>query len=73
MRKEAGAMVATRQGIYAASRFLRHSDIQVTAMHYADHKERVTVDLGAWLKPENVVHMSAAETQDSPPKRKRAR
>ena len=73
LRKEAGAMVATRQGIYAASRFLRHSDIQVTAMHYADHKERVTVDLGAWLRPENVVHMPAAETQDSPPNRKRAR
>ena len=73
LRKEAGSIIATKAGIHAASQFLRHADIQVTAMHYADHKERVTVDLGAWLRPENVVHMPAAETQDSPPKRKRAR
>jgi Integrase len=60
LRKEAGAMVATRQGIYAASRFLRHSDIQVTAAHYADHKERVVVDISALLEPENVTPISEA-------------
>jgi hypothetical protein len=68
LRKEAGAMVATRQGIYAASRFLRHADIQVTAMHYADHKERVTVDMGALLEPENVTDFLSP-----PPGRKRTR
>ena len=47
-------MIATAKGIYAASRFLRHADIQVTAMHYADHKERVTMDMGALLGGENV-------------------
>ena len=47
LRKEAGSIVATKAGIYAASRFLRHADLQVTAMHYADHKERVTVDMSA--------------------------
>jgi hypothetical protein len=52
LRKEAGAMIATAKGIYAASRFLWHADNQVTAMHYADHKERVTVDMGALLPPE---------------------
>ena len=55
LRKEAGSIIATKAGIHAASHFLRHADIQVTAMHYADHKERVTVDLGARLKPENVI------------------
>lgn len=54
LRKEAGAMIATTKGIYAASRFLRHGDIQVTVMHYADHKERVTVDMGALLATEKV-------------------
>jgi hypothetical protein len=44
-RKEAGSIIATKAGIHAASRFLRHSDIQVTSMHYADYKERVTVDM----------------------------
>ena len=73
LRKEAGSIIATKAGIHAASQFLRHADIQVTAMHYADHKERVTVDLGAWLKPENVVHMSAAETRDAAPNRKKTK
>ena len=49
LRKEAGSIIATKAGIHAASQFLRHADIQVTAMHYADHKERVTVDMGALL------------------------
>lgn len=49
LRKEAGSLIATKSGIHAASRFLRHADIQVTAMHYADHKERVTVGIGAHL------------------------
>ena len=54
LRKEAGSIIATQSGIHAASRFLRHADIQITAAHYADHKERITVPLGAMLKPGNV-------------------
>jgi hypothetical protein len=42
-----GSLTARGPGIHAASQFLRHADIQVTAMHYADHKARVTVDMGA--------------------------
>ena len=53
LRKEAGSIIATKAGIYAASHFLRHADIQVTSMHYADHKERVTVDIGALLIRQN--------------------
>ena len=40
LRKEAGSLVATEAGIHAASRFLRHADIQITSACYADHKER---------------------------------
>ena len=49
LRKELGALIATEHGIYAASRFLRHSDITTTARHYADHKTRISVGLGKYL------------------------
>lgn len=51
LRKELGAIIATEQGIYAASRFLRHSDIGTTARHYADGKARINVGLGKYLNP----------------------
>lgn len=49
LRKELGAIVATEQGIYAASRVLRHSDITTTARHYVDQKARIEVGLGKFL------------------------
>jgi len=52
MRKEIGALIATEHGIYAASRFLRHSDITTTARHYAEHKSRISVGLGKLLDTE---------------------
>jgi integrase len=63
LRKEAGSMIATQHGIFAAAQFLRHADIKVTAEHYADKKTRTTIDLGKLLDagadaPDNVVKMS---------------
>jgi hypothetical protein len=52
LRKEIGALIATEHGIFAASTFLRHSDITTTARHYADHKTRITVGLGKYLNNE---------------------
>ena len=49
LRKEVGAIIATEHGIFAASRFLRHSDITTTAQHYADQKARIHVGLGKFL------------------------
>ena len=49
MRKEVGALIVTKHGIYAASRFLRHSDITTTARHYAAQKTRISVGLGKLL------------------------
>lgn len=49
MRKEIGALVATQHGIFAASTFLRHSDITTTSRHYAEHKTRISVGLGSSL------------------------
>jgi integrase len=68
LRKEAGAIVATREGIFAASHFLRHRDIALTASVYADKKTRTVVDMGALLeeggaggesRPENVISMQS--------------
>jgi integrase len=50
LRKEIGALIATEHGIFAASTYLRHSDITTTARHYADHKTRISVGLGKCLR-----------------------
>jgi integrase len=63
MRKEIGALIATEHGIYAASRFLRHSDITTTARHYADHKARISVGLGKLLATEIKPATAAADAQ----------
>ena len=40
LRKEFGSLVARQAGIYAASRALRHSSIQITASVYVDTKDK---------------------------------
>ncbi len=45
LRKEAGSLINAAAGIHAASRFLRHADIAVTAAHYLDNRNRVIVPL----------------------------
>jgi len=57
LRKEAGSLICASHGLFAASRFLRHADIAITAQHYAAQKERVTIGLGAMLsrEPANVL------------------
>lgn len=49
MRKEIGSIIASREGIFAASRFLRHSDIGITSRLYADSKKPVCAGLGELL------------------------
>jgi len=46
LRKEIGSIIANDQGIYKASRFLRHSNIQITAQLYADIKEPISPRVG---------------------------
>ncbi|MFK7910942.1 MAG: tyrosine-type recombinase/integrase [Akkermansiaceae bacterium] len=41
LRKEIGSVIASEQGIFAASRYLRHSDIRITAAIYADQKQKI--------------------------------
>jgi len=42
LRKEIGSLIAQEHGIFAASRYLRHADIRITASIYADKKKAVT-------------------------------
>jgi integrase len=53
LRAEAGSQVAATEGIYAASRFLRHGNIQVTADHYLDKRKPITVGLGRLFAASN--------------------
>jgi integrase len=62
LRKESGSIIATKAGIQAASQFLRHADIQVTSMHYADHKERVVVEIGALLNSQTIAPLTLPTT-----------
>ena len=43
LRKEAGSLVNAIAGIHAASSFLRHASIGITAAHYVDARNKVTV------------------------------
>jgi len=49
MRKEIGSIIATRDGIWKASRYLRHSDIRITSRLYADVKAPTKAQLGGIL------------------------
>jgi integrase len=80
LRKEIGSVIASRDGIFAASRYLRHSDIRITSKLYADTKTLVAAGLGALLKPTdhnvlNGVFTGEAEIREGalPPKKRRAK
>ena len=49
LRKEFGSLICEAEGIYAASRALRHSNIGVTDAYYTDKRRRVTVGLDRLL------------------------
>ena len=73
LRKEYGSIVADKLGIYAASRALRHGDVQVTATHYLDKKQRITTGLGSVFLPENVKSANFAGEGESMSKKKTAK
>lgn len=63
LRKEAGAVIVQQFGIYAASKFLRHSNIATTARFYADDTRTITTGLGAFIAPENVESFPLASNE----------
>lgn len=77
LRKEAGSLVCKAAGLFAASRFLRHADVQITAMHYVEHRNAATVGLGAFLTPPppppgNVIAGQFEAPQTTPKRKGRA-
>jgi len=46
LRKEVGSVIAQEHGIFAASRFLRHSDIRITSKYYLDKKQTIVPSFG---------------------------
>jgi integrase len=46
LRKEVGSVIAQEHGIFAASRFLRHSDIRITSEYYLDKKQTIVPSFG---------------------------
>lgn len=49
LRKEVGSIIASEEGIFAASRYLRHSDIRITSAIYADQKKRITPSIATGM------------------------
>jgi hypothetical protein len=49
LRKQLGALLASKQGIFAAQRVLRHAQISTTAACYADKKQRISAGLDSLL------------------------
>ncbi len=54
LRKEIGSIIASEHGIFEASRYLRHSDIRITAAIYVDKKRRITPPLDLHRSTNNV-------------------
>jgi len=75
LRKEFGSQICDREGIYAASRALRHADIAITSEHYVDKKKRVVSGLGHLLtdKPDHKIITTLAEARGKSVKRKAGR
>jgi integrase len=63
LRKEIGSLIASEHGIYAASRYLRHSDIRITAQYYLDKKQRITPALSASFSLEKKIVEFAQEQE----------
>ncbi len=63
LRKEAGSLVNQRHGLAAASMFLRHADIGITARYYVAKKERLTT--GLMIQPENVTPINEESKTDA--------
>ena len=68
LRKEIGSLINKEYGIYAASRFLRHSNIGITAEYYLDNKETVVPKtLGKLLRKTELESGGSAEPAGAEP------
>jgi len=70
LRKETGSVMFSEHGILDASRYLRHSDINVTAAYYVDKKKGVTPGIFNGLLG-NPVNAQAGDSSGSKDRRKK--
>jgi integrase len=55
LRKEFGSQIHAQHGLLAASEQLRHANIQTSARHYLESRQRATVGLGHVLKRDRTI------------------
>lgn len=55
LRKEYGSQINARYGLTAAQEMLRHADIQVTAAHYVENKQRSILGFGHLLTKDRTI------------------
>ena len=68
LRKEVGSIIANEQGIFEASRYLRHSDVRITSQYYTDKKKIITPGLGRLLAPPEAATDEADPPANASPK-----
>jgi integrase len=69
LRKEIGSIIASRDGIFKASRYLRHSDIRITSRLYADAKTPVCAGLGELFTVQSTNAVQPSSRKQSQPYR----
>jgi hypothetical protein len=55
LRKEYGSQINARYGLTAAQEMLRHADVQVTAAHYVENKQRSVLGFGHLLSKDRTI------------------
>jgi integrase len=66
LRKEYGSQINARYGLTAAQEMLRHADIQVTAAHYVENKQRSVLGFGHLLIKDRTIIPIEESTAISP-------
>ena len=51
LRKEFGSNICQQHGFYAASRALRHADINITSQFYVESRSRITAGMAGLIPP----------------------
>jgi integrase len=64
LRKEYGSQINARYGLTAAQEMLRHADIQVTAAHYVENKQRSVLGFGHLLTKDRTIIPIEESTSD---------
>lgn len=62
LRKEFGSLVATKHGIFVASKYLGHSSVVVTEEHYASLVKQPDIDIGSLIDGDDSEKRDSADS-----------